>query len=331
MDTRVKPAYDIPNAKQPPTKKGNNMSNNSKMLADKVIVVTGAGRGIGRAIALLAASEGAKVVVNDPGVAADGSGTDAAPAEQVVEEIRKAGGTAVANFDSVAEALAAANIVKTATDTYGRLDGVVNNAGILRDAIFHRMSVDAFEQVIKVHLMGSFYVSHAAARLFKEQESGSFVHFTSTSGLIGNFGQANYAAAKLGIVGLSKSIALDMSRFHVRSNCISPFAWSRLIGTIPTETPEEKARVERMQQMGPEKIAALAVYLLGDAAKDVTGQIFAVRMNEIFLMGQSRPLRSIHRGEGWTPQTIAEHGMPALKSSFYKLDRSADIFSWDAV
>ena len=306
------------------------MSDN-KMLADKVIVVTGAGRGIGRAIALLAASEGAKVVVNDPGVAADGSGTDAAPAEQVVEEIRKAGGTAVANFDSVAEALAAANIVKTATDTYGRLDGVVNNAGILRDAIFHRMSVDAFEQVIKVHLMGSFYVSHAAARLFKEQESGSFVHFTSTSGLVGNFGQANYAAAKLGIVGLSKSIALDMSRFHVRSNCISPFAWSRLIGTIPTETPEEKARVERMQQMGPEKIAALAVYLLGDAAKDVTGQIFAVRMNEIFLMGQSRPLRSIHRGEGWTPQTIADHGMPALKSSFYKLDRSADIFSWDAV
>jgi NAD(P)-dependent dehydrogenase (short-subunit alcohol dehydrogenase family) len=304
---------------------------NSKSLDGKVIIVTGAGRGIGRAIALLAAAEGAKVVVNDPGVAADGSGTDAAPAEQVVEEIRKAGGTAVANFDSVAEALAAANIVKTATDTYGKLDGVVNNAGILRDAIFHRMSVDAFEQVIKVHLMGSFYVSHAAARLFKEQDSGSFVHFTSTSGLIGNFGQANYAAAKLGIVGLSKSIALDMSRFHVRSNCISPFAWSRLIGTIPTETPEEKARVERMQQMGPEKIAALAIYLLGDAAKDVTGQIFAVRMNEIFLMGQSRPIRSIHRGEGWTPQSIAEHGMPALKSSFYKLDRSADIYNWDAV
>jgi NAD(P)-dependent dehydrogenase (short-subunit alcohol dehydrogenase family) len=303
----------------------------TKSLDGKVIIVTGAGRGIGRAIALLAAAEGAKVVVNDPGVAADGSGTDAAPAEEVVEEIRKAGGTAVANFDSVAEALAAANIVKTATDTYGKLDGVVNNAGILRDAIFHRMSVDAFEQVIKVHLMGSFYVSHAAARLFKEQESGSFVHFTSTSGLIGNFGQANYAAAKLGIVGLSKSIALDMSRFHVRSNCISPFAWSRLIGTIPTETEAEKERVKRMQQMGPEKIASLAVYLLGDAAKDVTGQIFAVRMNEIFLMGQSRPIRSIHRGEGWTPQTIAEHGMPALKSSFYKLDRSADIFNWDAV
>ncbi|MCB1412755.1 MAG: SDR family NAD(P)-dependent oxidoreductase [Xanthobacteraceae bacterium] len=303
----------------------------AKSLDGKVVIVTGAGRGIGREIALLAAAEGAKVVVNDPGGAADGAGNDAAPAEQVVEEIRKRGGTAVANFETVAEAIPASKIVKQAVDTYGKLDGVVNNAGILRDAIFHRMSVDAFESVIKVHLMGSFYVSHAAARLFKEQDSGAFVHFTSTSGLIGNFGQANYAAAKLGIVGLSKSIALDMSRFHVRSNCISPFAWSRLIGTIPTETPEEKARVERMQRMTADKIAPLSVYLLGDAAKDVTGQIFAVRMNEIFLMGQSRPIRSVHRGEGWTPQTIAEHGMPALKGSFYKLDRSADIFSWDPV
>lgn len=303
----------------------------AKALDGKVIIVTGAGRGIGREIALLAAREGAKVVVNDPGVASDGSGTDAAPAEQVVEEIKKEGGTAVANFESVAEAIPASKIVKQAVDTYGKLDGVVNNAGILRDAIFHRMSIDAFEQVIKVHLMGTFYVSHAAARLFREQESGSFVHFTSTSGLIGNFGQANYAAAKLGIVGLSKSIALDMQRFNVRSNCVSPFAWSRLIGTIPTETEAEKARVARMQQMGPEKIAPLSVYLLGDAAKDVSGQIFAVRMNEIFLMGQSRPIRSVHRDSGWTCESLAEHGMPALKGSFYKLDRSADIFNWDPV
>ncbi|CAN5154208.1 SDR family oxidoreductase [soil metagenome] len=303
----------------------------NKSLDGKVIVVTGAGRGIGREIALLAAAEGAKVVVNDPGVAADGSGTNAAPAEEVVEEIKKRGGTAVANFETVAEAIPASKIIRQAIDTYGRLDGVVNNAGILRDAIFHRMSVEAFESVIKVHLLGSFYTSHAAARIFREQESGAFVHFTSTSGLIGNFGQTNYAAAKLGIVGLSKSIALDMERFNVRSNCVSPFAWSRLTGTIPTETEAEKARVARMQQMGPEKIAPLSVFLLSDAARDVTGQIFAVRMNEIFLMGQSRPLRSIHRDGGWTPQTIAEHGMPALKSSFYKLDRSADIFSWDAI
>jgi NAD(P)-dependent dehydrogenase (short-subunit alcohol dehydrogenase family) len=303
----------------------------TKALEGKVIIVTGAGRGIGREIALLAAAEGAKVVVNDPGVAADGSGTSATPAEEVVEEIRKRGGTAVANFETVAEAIPASRIVKAALDSFGRLDGVVNNAGILRDAIFHRMSVEAFESVIKVHLMGSFYVSHAAARIFREQESGAFVHFTSTSGLIGNFGQANYAAAKLGIVGLSKSIALDMNRFNVRSNCVSPFAWSRLIGTIPTETEAEKARVARMQQMGPEKIAPLSVFLLADAAKDVTGQIFAVRMNEIFLMSQSRPLRSVHSAEGWTCETLANHAMPALKSSFYKLDRSADIFSWDAI
>src|SRR6266850_2977317 len=206
----------------------------TKSLQDKVVIVTGAGRGIGREIALLCAAEGAKVVVNDPGVAADGSGTSAAPAEEVVEEIKKRGGTAIANFETVAEAIPASRIVKMATDHFGKLDGVVNNAGILRDMIFHRMSVEAFESVIKVHLMGSFYVAHAAARLFREQESGSFVHFTSTSGLVGNFGQANYAAAKLGIVGLSKSIALDMGRFNVRSNCVSPFAWTRMIGTIPT-------------------------------------------------------------------------------------------------
>src|ERR1700753_602235 len=250
----------------------------TKSLQDKVVVVTGAGRGIGREIALLCAAEGAKVVVNDPGGAADGSGSNAAPAEEVVEEIKKRGGTAVANFETVAEGIPASKIGPRAGDKFGRLDGVINNAGILRDAIFHRMSVEAFEAVIKVHLMGSFYVAHAAARFFREQESGVFVNFTSTSGLVGNVGQANYSAAKLGIVGLSKSIALDMQKFNVRSNCISPFAWSRMIGTIPTQTDAEKARVEKIKQMGPEKIAPVAAYLLGDASKDVSGQIFGVRM-----------------------------------------------------
>ncbi len=297
----------------------------------KVVIVTGAGRGIGREIALLAAQEGASVVVNDLGGAPDGSGASATPAEEVVDLIRSRGGKAVVNVDTVAEPGPANNIVKTALDAFGRLDVVVNNAGILRDAIFHKMSVADFEIVIKVHLMGTFYVSHAAARIFREQQSGSFVHFTSTSGLIGNFGQANYAAAKLGIVGLSKSIALDMQRFNVRSNCVSPFAWSRLIGEIPTDTPEQQARVARMQAMGAEKIAPLTVFLGSDAAKDVTGQIFAVRMNEIFLMGQSRPVRSIHRSEGWTCESLANHGMPALKPSFFPLDRSSDIFGWDPV
>jgi len=301
------------------------------MLAGKSIIVTGAGRGIGRDIALMAAAQGAKVVVNDPGVSESGSGHDDGPAMLVVNEIRAAGGTAVANTDSVAEWESANRIIKTATDAFGTLHGVVNNAGILRDRIFHNMSVEEWKAVIDVHLNGSFYMARAAAAIFRSEERGAFVHMTSTSGLIGNFGQANYAAAKLGIVGLSKSIALDMARFHVRSNCISPFAWSRLIGTIPSDTPEQQARLARMKAMETNKIAPLAVVLLSDDAKDVSGQIFAVRANEIFLMGQSRPIRSVHRAEGWTPETVASHALPAMKASFYALDRSADVFSWDPI
>jgi NAD(P)-dependent dehydrogenase (short-subunit alcohol dehydrogenase family) len=298
----------------------------------KVLVVTGAGRGIGREMAILAAREGASVVINDLGTATDGEGgASQAPAEEVVETITKAGGRAIANFESVASPKSAENIVKAAVDKFGRIDAVINNAGILRDRIFHRMSVVDWEQVINVHLNGAFYVSRAAANHFKEQESGAFVHFTSTSGLVGNFGQANYSAAKLGIVGLSKSIALDMQRFNVRSNCISPFAWSRMIGTIPTETPEQQARVEKVKRMTPDKIAPLAVFLVSDLAKGVTGNIFACRMNEIFLMSQSRPLRSVQRNEGWTPETIAEHALPAFKASLYPLERSQDVFSWDPV
>jgi NAD(P)-dependent dehydrogenase (short-subunit alcohol dehydrogenase family) len=300
-------------------------------LDGKVIIVTGAGRGIGREIALLAAAEGGRVVVNDLGGSAEGEGKDIGPAQEVVDIIRSKGGEAIANGDSVAEPASAGRIIKSAMDKFGRLDSIVNNAGILRDRIFHKMSVDDFETVIRVHLMGSFYMAHAAAQIFREQSSGTMVHFTSTSGLVGNFGQANYAAAKLGIVGLSKSIALDMARYNVRSNCVSPFAWSRLIGTIPAETPAEKERVERIKQMGPEKIAPLVVYLASDLSEGVTGQIFAARMNEIFLMGQSRPIRSVHRDGGWTAQTLAEHGMPAMKASFYPLDRSADVFNWEAI
>ena len=300
-------------------------------LQDKVVVVTGAGRGIGRDIALLAAREGAKVVVNDLGVNPEGEGEDQGPAFDVVDEIRKAGGEAIANTASVAEPGPAESIIRAAVDKWGRIDSVVNNAGILRDRIFHKMSVHDFETVIKVHLLGSFYTARAAAQFFREQNSGTFVHFTSTSGLVGNFGQSNYAAAKLGIVGLSKSIALDMARYNVRSNCVSPFAWSRLIGTIPAETDAEKARVERIKSMGPEKIAPLAVFLASDISEGVTGQVFAARMNEVFLMGQSRPIRGMHRSEGWTPETLASHMLPAMKTMFYPLERSGDVFSWDPV
>ncbi|MBL8349069.1 MAG: SDR family oxidoreductase [Burkholderiaceae bacterium] len=301
------------------------------MLEGKVVIVTGAGGGIGRDIALQSAAQGAKVVVNDIGASVSGEGGDTGPAQRVVGEIVAAGGQATANTDSVSEAASAGRIVQNALDVFGRVDVVVNNAGILRDRFFHKMSLDEWDAVIKVHLYGAFYVSRAAANHFKEQEGGAFVHMTSTSGLIGNFGQANYAAAKLGIAALSKSIALDMQKFNVRSNCIAPFAWSRMIGSIPTDTPEQQARVAKIQQMTPAKIAPIAVYLASDAAKDVTGQIFAVRNNEIFLMSQPRPERSVHRSEGWTPETVASHAMPALKSGLYALDRSGDVFTWDPI
>jgi NAD(P)-dependent dehydrogenase (short-subunit alcohol dehydrogenase family) len=302
------------------------------MLEGKVAVVTGSGGGIGREIALAMAAAGAKVIVNDVGASLSGEGpTSATPAEQTRELIRQRGGQAEISTDSVADWGSAQKIVQAALDHFGRIDIVVNNAGILRDQIFHRMTPEEWLAVIGVHLNGSFFVSRAAATHFRQQQSGAYVHITSTSGLIGNFGQANYSAAKLGIAALSKSIALDMARFNVRSNCIAPFAWSRMTSSIPAETPEQKARVAKIRQMGPEKNAPMAVFLASDAAKEVTGQIFGTRHNEIFLFSHPRPVRSIHRSEGWTPELIAEHALPALKTAFAPLDRSGDVFSWDPV
>jgi NAD(P)-dependent dehydrogenase (short-subunit alcohol dehydrogenase family) len=299
------------------------------MLEGKVVLVTGAGGGIGRDFALAMAAAGAKVVVNDLGTSVKGEGTDTGPAFDVVETIKNKGGSAVASSDSVADWTAANRIVQCALDNFGRIDVVVNNAGILRDRFFFNMSVEEWRAVIDVHLNGSFYVSRAAAPHFKSQESGCYIHMTSTSGLVGNLGQANYSAAKLGIVGLSKSIALDMAKYRVRSNCIAPFAWSRMIGSIPTETDDQKARVEKMKVMVTAKIAPLAVYLASDPAKDISGQIFCVRANELFLMSQNRPVRSVHRAEGWTPETIGSQAIPALRAHFYPLDRSQEVFSWD--
>jgi len=303
----------------------------TQMMEGKVVIVTGAGRGIGREIALQMARQGARVVVNDVGVSVTGDAAGEDPGKEVVDAIRAAGGEAIVSRDSVAEWASASRIVEAALDRFGRIDSVINNAGILRDRIFHQMSPEEFEAVLRVHLFGSFNVSRAAATHFRSQQSGSFVHMTSTSGLIGNVGQANYAAAKLGIVGLSKSIALDMARFGVRSNCISPFAWSRMVGSIPAEDPAQAERVARIKSMTPDTIAALAVLLASEQAAKVSGQIFTMRRNEVFLMSQSRPIRSLHRAEGWTPETLASHMLPAFESSLVPLQVSADVFGWDPV
>lgn len=301
------------------------------MLDGKVALVTGAGQGVGRAIAMGLAQAGAAVVVNDIGVSLTGEPENTGAAAAVVAEITAAKGKALANGGSVTDPEGAQRMVQAARETFGRLDLVVNNAGILRDRIFHRMSRDDWKAVLSVHLDGSFNVSSAAAALFREQGSGSFVHMTSTSGLIGNFGQANYMAAKMGIVGLSRGIALDMQRFGVRSNCIAPFAWSRMISSMPAETEAEKVRVAKLQKMTPDKIAPLVAFLGSDAAAQVSGQIFTVRNNEIFLMSQPMPVRSIHRADGWTPETIAELLPGAMGPSFSPLQRSTDVFSWDPI
>jgi NAD(P)-dependent dehydrogenase (short-subunit alcohol dehydrogenase family) len=301
------------------------------IVAGKVAIVTGAGRGIGRAIALLMAREGARVVVCDVGASLQGAGTDAQPAHAVVDEIRNAGGEAIASILSIAEPQNGDAIVRAALEAFGRVDILVNNAGILRDVIFHKMSWSDWSDVIAVHLHGAFNMSRACAAHFREQNAGAFVHMTSTSGLIGNFGQANYMAAKLGIMGLSRGIALDMQRFNVRSNAVAPFAWTRMIDSIPATSEEDKRRIERFQQMTPEKIAPLVVYLASDRAEGISGQVFAVRNNEIFLFNQPRPIRSLHRSDGWTPEKLDQQLKGAFGPSLTPLDRSGDVFSWDPV
>lgn len=251
-----------------------------RTLEGKVAVVTGAGRGIGKAIALLLAKEGAKVLVNDLGGSTQGLGKDQKIADEVVAEIRHAGGEAIPSYASITELENAKTIVNAALEHFGRLDILVNNAGILRDRMIFKMTEEEWDSVIAVHLKGSFNMTSAVAPHFKQQQSGRIINFTSTSGLIGNIGQANYA--KLGIVGLTKSTVLDMKRYQVTANAIAPFAWSRLIGTIPIETEEQKKRIDKIKQMVPEDIAPLVAYLGSDRAAHVSGQIFGVRGHLLF-------------------------------------------------
>jgi NAD(P)-dependent dehydrogenase (short-subunit alcohol dehydrogenase family) len=301
----------------------------NKLLEGKVALVTGGGRGVGRGVALALAEQGAAVVVNDLGASLDGQSDAGQPAADVVAEIRATGGSAMVDGGSVAEWSQANAMVDAAMQAFGRIDIVINNAGILRDAMFHRMSEAEFDAVIAVHLKGSFNVSRAAAPHFKSQGSGVYVHMTSTSGLIGNLGQANYSAAKLGIVALSKSIALDMQKFGVRSNAVAPFAWTRMIDSIPAETPEQKKRVDGLKKLVPERVAPFVVGLCADGARLVSGQVFGVRNNEIYLFSQPRPIRNAHCSEGWTPQSVIDTALPMMQSGFVPLDRSGDVFMWD--
>jgi NAD(P)-dependent dehydrogenase (short-subunit alcohol dehydrogenase family) len=298
-------------------------------LAERVAVVTGAGRGIGREIALLVARHGARVVVNDYGGSEAGVGSTTTPADEVVTAIRGAGGQAVANYDSVATMAGGARIVQTALDQWGRLDIVVNNAGILRDRMIFNMTEEEWDAVINTHLKGSFAVTRAAAPHMRERKWGRFINMTSTSGLVGNVGQANYAAAKMGIVGLTRIVALDMARYNVTANCISPFAWTRMIGTIPTATEAQKARVEKIKKMSPAHIAPLAAFLASDDAKDVSGQVFGVRGKEIMVFSQMRPVSRIHHDAGWTPERLADVFGGTLRHHLTPLETSGQYFNYD--
>ncbi|OWT58992.1 SDR family oxidoreductase [Candidimonas nitroreducens] len=304
-----------------------------KALEGKVIVVTGAGGGLGKEISLALARQGAKVVVNDLGVTLDGKPAADSRAVQVADEITAAGGAALADVGSVADWESTAAMIDRAVSHFGRLDAVVHSAGILRDTIFHKMTPEDFDSVMKVHLYGAFNVSRAAAPHFRKQGSGAFVLMTSSAGLIGSIGQANYASAKLGIVALSRSISMDMGRFGVRSNCIAPHAFSRMIESVPGLSPEEQERYleKRRRTTRADQVAPLVGYLCSDAAREVSGQVFGARGNEVYLYSQPRPIRTLHRAGGWTLESLSEMLEPALRKSFTPLERTRDVFSWDAI
>lgn len=283
-------------------------------LLDKVAIVTGSGRGIGRGIALEMAAEGAKVVVVDPGVNVDGSGQDNSIAAQVVEEIRSAGGQAVPCMESVTTMEGGERIVQTAVDNFGRLDIVVTCAGILRDRMIFNMSEQEWDDVIAVHLKGTFTVVKNACILFRQQRSGRVITFSSESGLIGNSGQANYGAAKSGIAGFTKVVAKDMGRYGVTANAIAPRAYTRMIGDIPDSAAEIRARSgvapisgeEMLTELDPDHIAPFVCYLASDYAQNVNGQTFLVYGDTVSLVSQPRPERSIYEPSGrWDMETLA--------------------------
>jgi NAD(P)-dependent dehydrogenase (short-subunit alcohol dehydrogenase family) len=303
------------------------------VLQGKVVLVTGAGRGIGREAALLAAREGASVVVNDLGTAMNGADAGVRdPAEEVVAEIMATGGRAIADIHSVADPEGARAMVEAAVNEFGAIHAVINPAGILRDKMFHKMSDDDWNAVIDVHLNGSYNVARAAIPHFREQQDGAFVLFTSSAGLIGAVGQANYAAAKMGIVGLSRSLAMEGERYNIRSNVIAPFAWTRMVASIPVTSDEHRDRLARMREkMRADQVASFVVALASEQSKDTTGQIFAVRGNEILLMSQPRPICAISRLQGWSPETVITHALPAFATRCVELGGTNAVFNWETI
>ena len=292
-------------------------------LDGKVVLVTGGGNGIGRDCALIAAQEGAKVVVNDLGGGLKGGDEgDAGPAEAVAREIRAAGGEAVSNSESVTSMKAVQGMVEQARDTFGGLHAVINPAGILRDVMFHKMSEDDWDRVIDVHMRGSFNVARATIELFREQNDGAYMFFTSTSGLFGNVGQANYGAAKMGIAGLSRIIAMEGARNNVRSNCLAPVAWTRMTQSVPVKDEAAAARRAVMAEtIRADQPARFSVAMVAPAAAHVSGQIFGASGENIILYSQPRPVETVTKEEGWTVQTILDEAVPKMAPKFFDLNR----------
>lgn len=295
-------------------------------LENKVAVVTGAGRGIGRAVALYLAGQGAKVVVNDAGVAIDGSGGDPTVADAVVKEISEAGGRAVASSDRMGSFEAGRKVIEAAMSAFGQIDLLVNNAAILRDRMIFNMSEEEWQSVIDTNLTGYFATMRAAFPFMRERKAGRVVNIISTAGLIGNVGQANYAASKGGIMSLTRVAALDMARYNVTANCIAPFAYSRVTDTIKPNTAELQAYVEGAKQAKAEHVAPLVAYLGSEAAQSVSGQLFGVRGKEIFLFSQPEVIRTAASQEEWTPETIARLVEVWLKRGLTPLQTDLDVF-----
>ena len=271
-----------------------------KMLDGKVAVVTGAGSGIGRSVALGLAAEGAAVVIGDYGVSVDGREPSSAPADAVVKEIEKSGGRAVASAENVATMAGGKAMVDAALKAFGDLHIVVCCAGILRERMIFNMSEDEWDAVIAVHLKGHFSVMRPATAHMREKKAGSIITFTSTAGLEGSPGQPNYAAAKEGIVGLTRSTALAMAKYGVRCNCISPTADTRMTQRLPGE------RRAAATATPPEAIAPVVAFLASDRAAHITGQVVGVRGDEVTLYSHPAPLRTATAASGWTAISLAE-------------------------